>query len=392
MSRGSILTPAFSRNVRYVECGMSLIEVMVALVIGMFGVIIMMQVFGLFEAQRRTTTSGDDAISSGSIALYEMQRVVQQAGWGINTPMLLGCTVNPADPGPAFATSTLTSLPLVPVTINSNLISGHDANTDTLLIVSGVSGSSIEGDDVTGTEVATPSAFNDGDRVVGAPFSGICESTTATRKLGVFVSPKSVSIDSGMKRAYNLGGVLVVRGYAVRGGNLTQCDFVASNCSAAANWQTVADNIVSLRAVYGRDTSFLAVSTPTIAAGSMDGIVDVWDQTVPTTLSGSNALKNALSCSWARISAVHIALVARSSQPEKRQRQTSLTGSVDVNDSYAVTQSVPTWDYSATFAIDLSATMGGSSSWPTWQDFRYKVFQTAVPLRNITAKGVMPEC
>ena len=26
-------------------------------------------------------------------------------------------------------------------------------------------------------------------------------------------------------------------------------------------------------------------------------------------------------------------------------------------------------------------------SWPTWQDFRYKVFQTLVPLRNVTTQG-----
>ena len=391
MVRDPSLRPVRVRNIGFHEHGMSLVEVMVALVIGMFGVIIMMQVFGLFESQRRTTSSGDDAISSGSIALYELQRVVQQAGWGINTPMLMGCTVNPADPGPAFATSSLTALPLVPVTINSNLISGNDANTDTLLVVSGVSGGSIEGDEVTGTEVTTPSAFNAGDRVVGAPFSGLCESTTGTRKLGVFVAPKSVSIDTGMKRVYNLGATPVVRGYAIRGGNLTQCDFVASDCAVTANWQTIADNIVSLRAVYGRDTSFLAVSTGTVAAGSMDATVDVWDQTVPT-LAGPNSAKNALGCSWARTSAVHIALVARSSQPERRQRQSNLTGGVDFNDIYAVTQAAPTWDYSGTFAINLESTMGGSLSWPMWKDFRYKVFQTAVPLRNITAKGVMPEC
>ena len=30
--------------------------------------------------------------------------------------------------------------------------------------------------------------------------------------------------------------------------------------------------------------------------------------------------------------------------------------------------------------------------WPTWQNFRYKTFQTVVPLRNITMQGAMEEC
>ena len=370
----------------YGETGFSLVEIMVALMIGMFGIIVMMQVFGLFESQKRTTTGGDDAISSGSIALYGIQRMVQQSGWGISSPSVIGCTVNPS---PAFATAAVVALPLVPVTINSGLITVTvDDNTDTLLVVAGTSPGSVEGDEISSTTVKTPAAFTAGDRVVSAPFSGTCQAATATRKLGVFSAPDQADVDTGGKRVFNLGQVPVVRGYAIRSGNLTECDFVAADCSTEANWRTVANNIVSLRAVYGRDTSYSAVATSVVASGSMDGTVDVWDQSVPTPTS-PNLLKNSLACAWARVSAVHIALVARSSQAERRQQQGRLDG--QMVSAPAVTQSAPTWQFSGSFAIDLTAT-SPDATWPTWQDFRYKVFETAVPLRNITSQGVMPEC
>ena len=69
MSEKNYRLPGFSAaGTGRVPGGFSLVEIMVALVIGMLGIIVMMQVFAMFEAQKRTTTGGDDAISSGSIA------------------------------------------------------------------------------------------------------------------------------------------------------------------------------------------------------------------------------------------------------------------------------------------------------------------------------------
>ena len=73
--------------------GFGLVELMVAMVIGMLGIVVMMQVFSMFEGQKRTTTSGDDAIATGAIALYSLQRDIQRAGWGISDITLIGCTI-----------------------------------------------------------------------------------------------------------------------------------------------------------------------------------------------------------------------------------------------------------------------------------------------------------
>jgi type IV pilus assembly protein PilW len=141
-----------------------------------------------------------------------------------------------------------------------------------------------------------------------------------------------------------------------------------------------------MRAQYGRDT----------AAAAMDGIADVWDQVMPTTATpvSSNGTKNTQACGVMRVSAVRLAIVARSSQPEKR-----LDGTITGTDF--VTPTDRAWAGSDAVAIAANAANAAavalvlpnpSGTWPTWQDFRYKIFQTTVPLRNITSLGVSSEC
>lgn len=63
--------------------GFTLVEVLVGLVLGMIGIIIMYQVFQVFEAQRRTTVSGGNAQTSGHIAMFAIERQVRLAGLGM---------------------------------------------------------------------------------------------------------------------------------------------------------------------------------------------------------------------------------------------------------------------------------------------------------------------
>ena len=49
--------------------GMSMVELMVAMVIGLLGVIVIFQVFALNEGVRRSTTAGSDEQTSGILGL-----------------------------------------------------------------------------------------------------------------------------------------------------------------------------------------------------------------------------------------------------------------------------------------------------------------------------------
>ena len=340
--------------------GFSLVEIMVAMVIGMLGILIMMQVFSVAEGQKRSTTGSGDAQSNGAMAIYSLQRDIRQAGFGFNALNALGCQLTI----PAPVTHALTQL--APVVINppTTDVPAGDANTDTLLVTYARSLGAPEGDAITmvsGSQLGVLSAanFSVNDRVVAAPAAPTagCALTLTTVSA---VTPPTITVASATGAAeegalFNFGAAPGILAYAIRGGNLTVCDYTTANCATActagntncnANWTPIASNIVSLRAQYGRDTS-----TP------MDGI-DTWDQTTPAQPSPAN--QEVFACLWARASAVEIAVVARNSQVDKD----------------TVTAVAPTWNGSGGAPIDLSGRAN-------WQNYRYKVFETIVPLRNL---------
>lgn len=342
--------------------GFGLIEIMVAMVIGLFGVLIMLQVLTVSEEQKRSTTSGNEAVNEGVLALYAIQSDMRMGGFGVTDPKILGCSLQ------LRVGVTLPSLS--PVTINPALIPVGDANTDRLLIFYSNSLGTPQGDVVigAGNVVQTPSAFVANDWVVVAPAVRPAPCNLTLDRVAN-VAGSAVTLTSGTTAAvgatiFNLGQSYRAIGYAVRGSNLTQCDYTdaAVNCAVAGSWASLANNIVSLRAQYGRDT----------AIGAMDSFVDVYDQATPDPAVTPNTL-----CGWARIPAVRLALVSRSVQLERN----------------AVTAAAPLWEGSvvnnplgsAAHPVVLTADAN-------WQNYRYKVFQSMVPLRNMSWMGVVTGC
>jgi type IV pilus assembly protein PilW len=414
--------------------GFSLVEIMVAMVIGLLGILVMTQVFSLFEGQRRTTSGGDDAITGGAIALNGLQREIQQSGWGISALQVIGCTVT--GQWGTNGTGQAIALPLVPVTINSALIPAGDPNTDTLLIVSDNSNGTVEGDIIKsssgtppGYVVTSPTVFGVrgglGDRVVAItqqpqpvpcsePLGLVGTDSTSTNVITTNTTAVASTVQG--PRLFNLGPQPRIQAYAVRNGKLTVCDYTTNDCGAActaadspagtvaggscnASWLQIASDIVSLRAQYGRDTTDGNLLDPTI---SMDGAVDVWDRTVATSLTPISTIPaaNTNACGLARISAIRLALVARSTQPEKAPGGVSVTAAAPLptlawaldwagSDPAAVAVNAAN---AAAVRINLTLTRPDTTTWPTWADFRYKVFGTTVPIRNITSLGVVDGC
>ncbi len=65
----------------------SLVELMVGLVIGLFATLVIMQVFSVFEGQKRSTSGTADAQTNGMIAMMQLQRHLKSAGYGMPMPM-----------------------------------------------------------------------------------------------------------------------------------------------------------------------------------------------------------------------------------------------------------------------------------------------------------------
>lgn len=398
------------------ESGFSLIEIMVGMVIGMVGIIAMMQVASLSEAQRRSTVGGGDALNRGAIVMYGLQREVDQAGLGISDSSLVGCDVQ--------LPTGIVLAAMAPVTINHPNITGQDANTDTLLIVYGNGNGAPQGDVVNSQpatmavpvsanspdiyNVAAPAGFcpngtsptilsNDCqnsptapippvDRVIAVPanLQTIPRPTCAAASRLVMTqvvwsdrNSSNVVVTTGQGQAgmsggrlFNMGRAPSIIAYAIRNGRLTRCDYLVNNCGAATNntradvWIPVANDIVSLRAEYGRDTL-----TPVNATtGPVNAVLDTFDQIQPAT-----------NCAWSRVTSLRLALVARGGYD-----RSAPTHVVPVWAGSAVNSSVPPLNPTA-FPIDLSAVTD-------WRNYRYGVFETTMPIRNMAWNGVPPQC
>lgn len=337
--------------------GFSLVELMVGLVIGLLAVIIVMQIFRVSEGMRRTTSGSGDAQTAGAVALSMLLFDLRQAGQGLATANTLGCSL--ALPGGRSAGN------LGPVVINSASVATGDANTDTLLVAYGTGNGSPEGQRITGQtgsntfNVPAPTAYRLNDYVVATPESRATPCSLTLDRINV-APASTLSLATGATGMtngvlYNLGQAVHVAAYRVSGGQLATCNYMTQDCSssAAGNWATIAEGVVSLRAQYAKDTS-----------ATMDAIVDAdgYNQTTPTAYcSGTDG--------WSRVLGLRLALVTRSGQLEKDN----------------VTPAAPAWAASANLPINL----GGNTD---WQRYRYKTFETTLPLRNMSWPGAVTGC
>jgi len=119
--------------------------------------------------------------------------------------------------------------------------------------------------------------------------------------------------------------------------NTTTNQLLVDDTFAGTTGLAVGENIVMLRAFYGKDS-----------AGT--GTVDTWDQTSPTTSAG-----------WALVKAVRFVVVARS-----HQRDGELVSPA----------SLKLWPDAGTV---LGPTMALTDE---QRHYRYKLFESIVPLRN----------
>lgn len=325
--------------------GVSLVELMVGIVVAMAAVLVVTQVFRVSEGQRRGTTGIDDAQTSGAIALSMMQRELRQAGQGLMSPRLLLCQLDLGNGGSVGA--------LAPFTINPTGITG-DTGTDVLMVAYGSGLGSPEGG-LIGMQpgpatYAVPGslAYRAGDRVIVTPQNRDTSCALAMTRVKGTPTGSTVDVVTGLAGAsngvlFNLGAEPRFLVYAVRDSRLMVCEMTVQSCTsvAAENWTEIAENIVSLRAEYALDTS-----------APRDGFVDSYS---PDTTALSTP------CAWSRVVGLRLAVVARGRQPEKSN----------------VTASAPTWSGSALSPI--------SPPRSDWQRYRYRTFETTVPLRNAPA-------
>jgi len=357
---------------------------MVGLVLGMLTVIVITAVLSSSEGNRRTITMGSDAQINGSLSLYTLQRDIQMAGYGaaIN-PAALGCDIKGEYKDPAAPAAT-PAIPftavLAPVVIQDGasgapdsitvlqsrtsgfsapmLLSNAHAKTDNFFTVKSSFGAKA-GDLMIavpkdgGTPTSWCTVFNVTDAGAGAANGTALDATHIPHVAGGTSkwNRSSVFPDAGYaEKSYLLNmGSLSFNTYAIDSAqNLVVTGLSAE--SASGTPEQLYPQIVNLQAMYGKDTT---------GSGQVSG----YDNVTPTT-----------SADWQRVLAIRIAVVARSNQYEKEE----------------VTSAAPLWDVGASSTATDAATCGTSkcislavSQVSDWKHYRYKVYDTIIPLRNV---------
>jgi type IV pilus assembly protein PilW len=352
------------------QSGFTLIELMVGLTIGMLATVVIMQVLSVFEAQKRTTTGAADAQTNGGIALYTITRDLQMAGWGMHpvgdplattasatafSPLSCGTlTVDGAagiDPGVLFPVmiadggaasdsitirygdsmkggfpSTITIPAGNPVTVSNNL--GCQVNDRALLVAI----------DTSTNPISQPCALTNVTGITGTTQITLANTTLATPDVHL------ACLGTWIERTYSVSSVNNVNTMLQNG---------------VAN---VAD-VVNIQAQYGIS------NTP--SSNQVVQWVDASGAWVAPSVDNRKLIK-----------AIRIAVIARNSKKEP----------VNVTDACSsTTTAAPTglcaWDAtdanpqiaSPAPAITLNNDPDGTS----WRHYRYRVFETIIPLRNI---------
>jgi type IV pilus assembly protein PilW len=393
--------------------GFSMVELMVAMVIGLMGIIIIFQVFEVSESIKRTTTSGGDAQQNGAVALYVLEHDLRNSGMSFNDTKTAGCsivgydsTIVPPDLPAVGATILMAPARITPGAgpqVPDALTVFYGSQTHSASAVSLNVDLAVSTDPLRVLALSGTMGFNPGDLIIvmepqipPAPAKpcSLMEVTSvgndtkntllyhdagnynyippgATTPLSVpsrFNKPGGLGVTYIGKTAgtqvYNIGNIQnqrtvpVYSNYQVANSSLT-----ITSAFTIGTPPVVADNIVHMRALYGLDDGVNNTTVPfnaTYAAG--DGIVDRF-------------VDAAAGVNWQYVIAVRIAVVARSALKEK-----PAAGAGAACDT---TQAEPTWSGTPWAAAPLSFnTRLDVSADPDWQCYRYRVFEATVPLRN----------
>jgi type IV pilus assembly protein PilW len=137
---------------------------------------------------------------------------------------------------------------------------------------------------------------------------------------------------------------------------------------AASDPATVADNIVSIQAQYGFDTRPDATFR-----GDTSARVVQWSDTM-IDADGLGVAGDA--GDYQRIAALRIAVVARSKSPERAAPGATCTATT------ALPQVFATAEPAGVEAAPVTVNVGVTGDSVDWHCYRYRVFETIVPLRN----------
>lgn len=383
------------------QAGFSLVELMVGLVIGLLATLAIMQIFSAFEGQKRTTSGTADAQTSGSVALYTLQRDMQLAGFGLplydETNMPLKCNA-PSYPVVDHDNNAATpNINMSPV----DIIDGTNAtDSDTVIVRYGASASGGVPVPVVGipnialkrvTVNNNMACFN--ADVVYAVTGSTCAATRVNdNTLDPVATPTRTNYTT--ITLSSLPGSIVDKtslSCLTRWNEIRyQVDTTLANNPQLARLDTfgnttltpVVSGIVNVQAQYGISASPTSnqitqwVNATGVWETKIDPVTGLYTKTPGNTSNVCNALNANRNC----IKAVRVAIVARNGLLEKLPAVSTACSSTTA----ANPTGVCAWDAtSANPTVASPAPVIDLSNTANWNQYRYKVYETIIPMRNM---------
>ena len=393
---------------RRVQAGMTLIELMIAILISMILSIAVMKVMSTFEGKRRTLGSSSDLDSAGNLAMFQLDRWIRSAGTGFvqgnsytygcrlfatkSSTQLLPLTASlPAPFGSTAENSTATTTyRLAPVVIVSGgttpAVSGQAS--DVLVVMASGNGGSQVPAPLTAppTAAALPlanvtdfpasdllliadqqeAASGPQDCMVSQADPGTTPNTPATSLTlsgayyGATIGTRNVTDFTSSSVAIDLGGATATGASAPPtfqvigvGDNNTLYSYDLLGVTSPA-LQAQAEGVFEIHAVYGIDST-----------GNSNNVIDQWVDATSTSAYFADKLTAGTSAAaqlLKNIRAVHVAIIMRTALPERDPTGTpaQLTYFSNVPGMTAKTRTMST----------------------TEQTYRYRVIETTIPVRN----------
>jgi type IV pilus assembly protein PilW len=374
-----------------------MVELMVGLVIALIGMIVIFQVFAVSEEYKRRTTGGSDAIQSANFSLYQLERQLSWAGSGLaHMPNLWGCLVRMRRAGavvlPAPAAFPVPfdainqQVRMAPVLIHD----GGGASPDVVLAIGGSNDSvntpvAVSGPAPSATDVALSNTLgikqNDllmmveqesvGNPCPIAQASGTVVPPLLPATVGLVPNPVTFAAAgtwtggffgyTASSKIVNLGPAPQFMAFALGTDPATGITNVllAYDLLNGGPPISITDNVVNLQAVYGVAAT---ATDPKVAEWVSPGPAGPW--TAAALMDGSTGAADRI----AKIRAVRIVVAARNAQWE---RDVVTPGPVVLFADLPLTDS-------GGQPLRVSVTLSGVA-----QQYRYKVFDTVIPLRNM---------
>lgn len=361
------------------QSGLSLIELLVAMTVGIFTVGAALSVLSVSEGRKRTTSSVNDINQAGTYAVYKMDQAIRSSGTGFGQNTLTnlglssayGCLVNskkngnkilPNQPLPSPFDKTSGNIRLAPVLIKNG---AKNTGGDVIISMYGTSGLAELPTKFSSTGSTNSTLYldnivnfmaNDKVLLVGAANSNCfvsqidsnftaSEHSTAIALNGTYYAAKIRGLDISSANSYllNLGQSPQFKAFAVgSNSNLYSYNFFepANTLGNNPNPNIIVNNVDQLQAIYGVE------------------IAGVFQWVQPTGDYAMANVNNDIS-KMASIKAIKLALIMKTDQEAKENvTQDELTLFSDTNQSVQV--SIPASD----------------------RHYRYQVFETTIPVRN----------